>query len=396
MASGARFGLPPAWADSLAAELREIERLSLTRTIVTPESGPEARVALGGRRCLHFTSNNYLGLSTDPRLIKAANAATLRYGAGAASSRLLCGSTPLHHELEARLAKLKGMQAALLYSSGYLANVGLISALAGPGDTIFSDSLNHASIIDGTRLSRAETVIYRHCDPSDLERLLRKSRAKRKLIYTESVFSMDGDIAPLPDILTLAKRYGALLVIDEAHATGILGRDGAGALSHSGITGGPIAVMGTLSKALGSAGGFVAGDATLISFLINRSRTFIFNTALPAGSVGAALAALDIVAKEPWRRTTGLALAQRLREGFRDLGYPETPSQTQIVPLVIGAADAAVAMERRLRKRGILAKAVRPPTVPKGTSRIRFNLMATHTEQDVDAVLKALGKSRRG
>ncbi len=396
MASKRPFALPQAWTKALAGELGAIERRSLTRSIVTPESGPEAHVILGGKRYIHFTSNNYLGLSTDPRVIEAANAATQRYGAGASASRLLCGSTPLHEELEKRLAKLKGTQAALLFSSGYLANVGLISALLGPDDVLFSDSLNHASIIDGARLSRATTVVYRHCDLNDLEAQLKKAKAKRKLIYTESVFSMDGDIAPLPGLVDLATRYGALLVIDEAHATGILGRDGAGALSHFKIKQGPLVVMGTMSKALGSAGGFVAGDETLIQFLINRCRTFIFNTALPAGSVGAALAALDVIKTEPWRREKVLALAQRLRDGFLRLGYPETPSQTQIVPLVIGAADAAVEMEQHLKHTGILAKAIRPPTVPKGTSRIRFNLMATHEEKDVDTVLKALSKARGG
>jgi 8-amino-7-oxononanoate synthase len=396
MASKRPFALPQAWAKSLAAELRAIERRGLTRSIVTPESGPEAHAILGGKRYIHFTSNNYLGLSTDPRLIAAANAATSRYGAGTAASRLLCGSTPLHEELERRIAKLKRTESALLFSSGYLANVGLISALTGLGDLLLSDSLNHASIIDGARLSRATTAVYCHCDLNDVEAHLKKATAKRKVIYTESLFSMDGDIAPLPGLVALAERYGALLVIDEAHATGILGRDGAGALSHFGIKRGPVVVMGTLSKALGSAGGFVAGDKTLINFLINRCRTFIFNTALPAGSVAAALAALDVVAQEPWRRENVLALAQRLRYGFRALGYPETPSQTQIVPLVIGEAAAAVAMEKRLKDAGILAKAIRPPTVPQGTSRIRFNLMATHTEKDVEAVLKALGKTRHG
>jgi len=396
MASDARSELPRPWAESLAGKLRDLERQTLTRSIVTPETGPEPQVTLGGKRYVHFTSNNYLGLSTDPRIVEASVEATRRYGASTSASRLLCGSTPLHDALEAKLARLKRTEACLLFSSGYLANVGLISALAGPDDAVFSDRLNHASIIDGCRLSRATTVIYPHCDVKALEGLLQRTTAKRRLIVSESVFSMDGDIAPVRELVEVAKRFDALLVLDEAHATGVLGPDGGGALSHFGIAGTPTMIMGTLSKALGSAGGFVAANATVVDFLRNRCRTFIFNTALPAGSAGAALTALDIVEQEPWRREKVLALSKHLREGFVALGYPPSRSETPIVPLVLGEADVAVAMEQRLKAAGVLARAIRPPTVPPGTSRIRFNVMASHDETDVGQALAAVRDASRG
>lgn len=393
MGSPGPFQLPESWATHVRGELAEIDRQDLRRTILTPETGQGPRIRLYGRELLNFTSNNYLGLATDDRVVAGAVAAAREYGAGAGAARLLCGSTPIHEELETRLAELKGQERALLYSAGYLANLGVITALAGKGDVVFSDALNHASIIDGCRLSGATPAIFRHSDAAHLEELLASTPARRRLVVTETVFSMDGDIGPLPALVELARRYEALLLIDEAHATGVIGDHGAGALSHFGIDEGPVVVIGTLSKALGSAGGFVAGPAALIDFLVNRSRSFIFQTALPPPSVGAALAALDIMAAEPARQRHLAELADRLRVGLAALGYAPTASETAIVPLVIGEAAAAVQLELRLRDRGILAKAIRPPTVPTGTSRIRFNVMATHTAADVDAVLAAVPRA---
>ncbi len=379
-----------AWLGELGSELAALDARALRRTVLTPETGQGERVTIDGRSLLNLTSNNYLGLAHDPRVIEGAVAAARTYGASVSASRLLCGSTPLHEELEERLAALKGQERALLYGAGYLANLGVLTALAGPEDAIFSDALNHASIIDGCRLSGATTKVYRHLDLDDLGELLAATPSRRRLIVSETVFSMDGDLAPLPGLVALARRHDAILVIDEAHATGVLGADGGGALSHFGLDSEGLIVVGTLSKALGSAGGFVAANATVIDYLLNRSRPFIFNTALPPASVGAALAALDVVAAEPERRENLADLAACLREGLAAAGHPATTSETQIVPLVLGPAEAALAAERALREAGVLAKAIRPPTVPEGTARIRFNLMATHTVDDVDRVLAAV------
>ena len=378
------------WASDLESDLRRLDELSLRRSIITPETGQEPHVFVQGRRYTLFTSNNYLGLSTHPEVIDASIEATRAYGTSVSSSRLLCGSTPLHEELEARLAALKSREACLLFSSGYLANLGLMTAFLDSEDVIFSDRLNHASIIDGSRLSAAKVALYDHGDPSHLEVLLGETPAKRRLIVSESVFSMDGDLAPVPELLALAERFGALLVLDEAHATGLLGEDGAGALSLFGISDGPIVIVGTLSKALGSIGGFVAADRTLISVLLNRSRSFIFNTALHAGAVAAALASIKLLETEPWRRERSLSMAGALRDGIVQRGFPPSKSVTPIVPLMIGDAEAALALDLRLREAGVLARAIRPPTVPEGTSRIRFNVMATHEEEDISHVLGLL------
>ncbi|MDE2933565.1 MAG: 8-amino-7-oxononanoate synthase [Chloroflexota bacterium] len=378
------------WLGELRDELDDLDRQSLRRTVLTPRDGQGETLSIDGRELLNLTSNNYLGLAADPRVVEAAAKAARAYGASVSASRLLCGSTPLHEELEGRLAALKGQEAALLYSSGYLANLGVLTALARPGDVIFSDALNHASIIDGCRLSGAETRVYGHGDAEHLAELLAATPARRRLIVSETVFSMDGDIAPLPSLVELARAHDAVLVLDEAHATGVLGPNGEGALSRLGLDPEGIVIVGTLSKALASAGGFVAADATVIDYLVNRSRPFIFNTALPPASVGAALAALDIVAAEPERRAHLDTLAARLRDGLLEAGYPPSDSETAIVPLLLGSAGAALALEQHLRDAGILSRAIRPPTVPEGTARIRFNLIATHTTDDVDRVLTAV------
>ena len=378
------------WTSDLESDLRRLDELSLRRSIITPETGQEAHVFLQGRRYTLFTSNNYLGLSTHPEVIEASIEATRAYGTSVSASRLLCGSTPLHEELEARLAELKSREACLLFSSGYLANLGVMTAFLDSGDVIFSDRLNHASIIDGSRLSAAKVAVYDHCDPNHLEVLLRETPAKRRLIVSESVFSMDGDLAPVPELLGLAERFGALLVLDEAHATGLLGEDGAGVLSLFGISDGPIVIVGTLSKALGSMGGFVAADQTLISVLMNRARSFTFNTALHAGAVAAALASIKLLETEPWRRERSLSLARALRDGILRREFPPSNSVTQIVPLIIGNVEAALALDSRFREAGVLARAIRPPTVPEGTTRIRFCVMATHDEEDINHVLSLL------
>jgi len=382
------------WVEGFEDELEKLNSLALQRRIVTPNSGQGRLIELDDETLINFTSNNYLGLSTDPRVVAGAVSATREYGASVSAARLLCGSTPLHEELERRLAALKGREACLLYSAGYLANIGVLAALAAEGDVIFSDELNHASIIDGCRLSRAESKIYRHRDLNDLEEQLATTDANRRIIVTETVFSMDGDIAPLPALLNLAERYDAAVMIDEAHATGVLGRNGSGAFSHFDIdisdTSVPVVIVGTLSKAIGSIGGFVAADEAIIAYLVNRSRAFIFNTALPPSAVGAALASLDIIESESQLQTHVQSLAVRLRNGLEAKGYTTAPSETQIIPMMLGEAEKALTMEQELRAKGILARAIRPPTVPPGGSRIRFNLSATHQEADVDQALAAI------
>ena len=379
-----------AWAEPLRAELAALEARSLRRSVLTPDSGQDAEVEIAGRRYVHFTSNNYLGLATDPRLKAAAQASVERYGTSVTASRLLAGSTPQHDDLERRLAALNGHDACLLFSAGYLANLGVMTALTGPGTEVFSDALNHASIIDGCRMARAQVRVYPHGDMAALATLLAASDAARKIVVSETVFSMDGDIAPLPELAGIARRHEAALVLDDAHGVGVFGPGGEGALAHFGLDGRDAIVVGTLSKALGSVGGFVAAEGDVVEYLLNKARPFIFNTALPPAAIGAAHAALDIVAAEPERRARVLALADDLRARLRALGFDPGPSASPIVPAIVGTAEAALAVEARLRAGGVLAKAVRPPTVPEGTSRIRLNVMATHSDAHVAAVSAAL------
>ena len=379
-------GLPPAWADFLRAERVRLERLGLRRSVVTPERRGGVHATLGGREYVAFTSNDYLGLASRPEVIEAANAAASRYGTGARSARLLHGSTPAHEALEERLAAWSGQPAALLFSSGYMANLGVIGALAGGGDVVFHDQRAHASIIDGAKLSGASAVSYPHNDAERLDDLLRRTPARRRLVATESLFSMDGDLAPLEALSDTALRHEALLVVDEAHAVGVFG---GGLLAAHGAGPGAV-VVGTLSKALGSIGGFAAGDAALIDYLINRARTFIFDTALPPSAVAAASAALDIARAEPELAERTLGLSEALRVGLTDLGYPPSTSASQIVPLILGKPAAALAAEEHLRERGILARAVRPPATPRGASRIRFGVTAAHDAGHIRQVVAAL------
>ena len=392
MGSTASPGPPGPWADFLRSERGRLERLGLRRSVVTPEGRAGVRASLGGREYVLFTTNDYLGLGAHPEVTAASGEAAGRFGAGAASARLLHGSTPLHEELQERLARLTARPSSLLFSSGYMANLGLLSALAGKGDAILHDERAHASIIDGARLSRATAIPYPHNDAGRLDDLLLRTPARRRLVVTESVFSMDGDLAPLEALGETAARHDALLVVDEAHAIGVFG-EGSGLLGSLELDV-PAVVTGTLSKALGSIGGFVAGDRALVEFLVDRARTFIFDTALPPSAVAAAAAALDVARKEPWRRQRALALGGSLRSGLEGLGYPAPCSASQIVPVLLGRPAAAVAAEEHLKAHGILARAVRPPAVPRGTSRIRFGLTAAHEEEHLERVAAAMGSFR--
>ncbi len=382
--------------DMFEQELSTLAQNHLLRRPVVVEPCDGSRVTIAGKSLLIMCSNDYLGLSNHPSLLEAAHRAMDLYGFGSGASRLVSGTGPLHQELEERIACFKGTEAAILFNSGYAANTGIIPALAGEGDVILSDSLNHASIIDGCRLSRASVQVYRHKDRDHLEELLRNnSSARRRLIITDGVFSMDGDIAPLPDLVTLAEEYDALLMVDDAHATGVLGKRGRGIAEYFGLEGRIHIQMGTFGKALGSFGAFAAGSRDIIDYLINRSRSYIFSTALPSAVCAASMAALQIVEQEPSRREALWKNRDRFVAGLSDLGITAGNSGTPIIPLVIGGAEKTLQAGSRLFAEGIFAAAIRPPTVADGASRIRMTVLATHSDQDIDAALAVLRKLKQ-
>ncbi len=362
-------------------DLEERRRRGLYRVRRRLQSGQGARVRLRGRELINFSSNDYLALAGDARLARAAARAARRYGCGAGASPLVSGSTPPLRVLERTLADWEGTEAALVFSSGYAANLALVSALAGREDAVFSDELNHASLIDGCRLSRATVHVYRHNDVNHLADLLRNEghRARRRLIVSDTVFSMDGDLAPLAELVELAERFDCLLLIDEAHATGVLGEKGRGvtdSLPGGGWSSERIVKMGTLSKALGAQGGFVCGSRLLIAWLVNQARPYIFSTALSPPSAAAARRAVSIARQEPERRHQVLALAERLRRELREVGGRVGDSCCQIVPLIIGESRQALALSRRLKEHGLLVPAIRPPSVPEGSARLRISVTA--------------------
>ena len=376
---------------NLAQELEKLTSQDLRRSLTRVEEAlPGGRVRVDGRVLLNLSSNDYLGLSQEPRLIAAAREAAARWGVGAGSSRLVVGHLALHEEVEARLAEFKGTEAAVIFSTGYMANLGTISALVGPGDTVFCDRLNHASIYDGIKLSGANLARFPHRDLDRLEALLQKADAGRRLIVTDSVFSVDGDLASLKDLVELKDRYGACLMVDEAHATGVLGHRGAGLAAALGLTQRVEVHMGTLSKAMGTLGGFVAGDRRLIDYLHNRARSFIYSTALPPPVLGAIAAALDIVTQEPERRRYLLTEAERFRHTLTQAGFDILGSETQIVPVLAGDNARTLRLAAQLRQRGLMAVALRPPTVPPGRSRVRFSLSAAHTSEDLAEARQAI------
>jgi 8-amino-7-oxononanoate synthase len=373
-----------------AARLQELERQSLVRRhrIVAGPTG--TRVRMGGVELLSFCSNDYLGLANHPELVAAATAGLQRYGVGAGSSALVTGHMDVHEALTEALARFVGLPRALLFSSGYLANVGAITALAAPGDAIFSDALNHASLIDGCRLSRATVHRYPHLDLAALERLLAGTPAANRFVVTDIVFSMDGDVAPLPALVALCERHGAWLVADDAHGFGVLGREGRGSLAHFEVASDRLVYVGTLGKAAGVAGAFVAGPEDAVELVLQGARTHIFSTAFPPALAHALLASLEIIARDEWRRTHLAALIARLRSGIAGLPWRLPHSETPIQPLVVGENAAALALSDALRARGVLVPAIRPPTVPPGTARLRISLSAAHSLEDADTLVGAL------
>jgi 8-amino-7-oxononanoate synthase len=378
--------------DWIDGELAALEAKGLRRTLepIGPAQGPVIEV--GGRALVNLCSNDYLGLAFDERVRKGAAEAALRDGAGSGAARLVAGDLPIHGELERALAAFHGTESALLFNSGYHANAGLPPALVGRGDAIFSDVLNHASIVDGAQLSRAEFVRYRHCDVEELSTLLARSKARRKLVVTDAVFSMDGDAAPLAEIAPLCVRHGAMLYVDEAHAVGVLGPTGAGLAEALGVKALVDVEMGTLGKALGSFGAYVAGERRLRDLLLTRARTFVFTTALPPAACGATLAALAIVRGDPERRSRLHALCERLRTGLAKLGFDASRVVSPIFPVILGSEERALAAAAALRERGFFVRAIRPPTVPAGTSRLRVALSAGLTDVQVDGFLGALAE----
>ncbi len=369
-------------------ELSQLWQRHILRRMKIVESWQGPFAVIEGRQVLVMCSNDYLGLASRTELGEAAVSAIERFGFGSGASRLVSGTSELHHELEQRIADFKGTEAALLFNTGYAANTGIISALVEEGDLILSDSLNHASIIDGCRLSRAGVLVYRHRDVDHVENLLRQNvNARRKLIVSDSVFSMDGDIAPLPELAAIAEKYGALFMVDDAHATGVLGRNGRGSVEHFGLAGRVAVQMGTLGKALGAFGAYVAGSRTLIDYLVNRSRSFIFSTALPPLVCAASMAALKIVDCEPDLRKRLWNNRQRLVAGLQSAGIKLGNSKTPIVPVPAGDSETALKLSENLFQNGIFAAAIRPPTVPEGSARIRLTVTASHTYQDIDRVV---------
>jgi 8-amino-7-oxononanoate synthase len=370
--------------------LDDLRSAGLYRRLRLIESPQGPRVTLDGTEVLLLCSNNYLGLADHPRVRQAASDAAERFGAGAGASRLISGNMSLHDRLEKRLAAFSGYEAALLFGSGYLANLGTVAALAGRGQVVFSDELNHASLIDGCRISRAEPFVYRHRDLDHLAWGLRKADARAALIVTDAIFSMDGDVAPIAEIFELARRHGCRLLVDEAHAIGSLGPGGRGAVAEAGLSGEVDVVVGTLGKTLGSYGAYVCASAEVVELLVNVARPFIFSTALPPPAVGAAIAALAMLDGQPGMVEHLRRNSATLRDALIEQGLDAGPSRTQIVPVVVGDADRAVALCERALEGRVFAQAIRPPTVPPGTSRLRLSVMANHRQNDLCAAARVI------
>ncbi len=366
----------------------------MLRELKTVLPTDRARIRVDGREYINFSSNDYLGLAAHPELARAARKA-LTPVVGSSAARLMTGSTPPYHLLEEKVSHFKRKPAALVYNSGYQANVGIISALCGKDDAIFSDRLNHASIVDGIRLSGAKCFRFRHNDAEHLEELLSRHRTgfREVLIVTETVFSMDGDIAPVEKLVRLKEKYDCLLMVDEAHATGIFGKDGSGITGDAGMARGVDIIMGTFSKALGGFGSYVATSAAIRDYLINTSRSFIYSTALPPAVIAAGIASLDIVAGEPHRRETLLANADHFRNRLKEAGFC-VKGDSQIVPVIVGDSGETVRLSESLKDKGYWVTPVRPPTVPQGQARLRMSLTFNHTRDDLDRFVEAIKQER--
>ena len=378
--------------DSISDELQALDAASLKRVRRQVEAVRGTTLRINGREILAFCSNDYLGLSQHPEVIEAARRGASTWGTGSTASPLVCGHSASHEALEHELARFVGMPRALYFGAGFAANSGLVPALAGRGDELFCDALNHASLIDGARLSRAQISVYPHGDVAALAALMEKSTARRKLILTDSVFSMDGDIAALAELLQLAEAHDALLVVDDAHGFGVLGPQGRGALAMHGLASPRIVLMGTLSKAAGSVGAFVAGDARIVELVMQRARSYVFATGAPAMITEALRASLRLIEAEEWRRERLVGHVRSLRAALAQGPFAGRllESSTAIQPLIVGENDAALRLMADLWDQGLWAPAIRPPTVPAGTARLRITLSAAHADEDVERLAAAL------
>jgi len=372
-------------------ELSKIKKSGLYRELKVVGNAQDTRIDIEGKTYLSFCSNNYLGLANHPSVIEAVKKAVDEYGWGACASRLVSGNMTLHEALEKEISRFKRKDAAIVFPTGYMANLGVISSLVSGGDLVISDKLNHASIIDGCRLSGADFRVYAHCNMEKLETILKKtSKYNRKLIVTDSVFSMDGDLAPLPDIVRIAKEYNAMVMVDEAHGTGVFGENGRGVVEYFNLDNEVDVVMGTLSKAIGSLGGYVCGDDDLISYLRNKARPFMYTTALPPAVCAASIASINLIQEDPSLREALWNNVCCIKERLGLLGIDMISSQSQIIPLLIGDTQKAVDISKLLYERGILIPAIRPPTVPANSSRLRMTVMSSHTQDDLESLFKVL------
>lgn len=380
----------------IASELRETGARGLQRRRRLLESAQGTLVRIDGAQKLSFSSNDYLGLAGDRRIADALCEGAMQWGAGAGASHLVTGHQRVHEELEQKLAAFTGMPRALLFSSGYLANLAIVTTLATPSCEIFADRLNHASLNDATLLSRVRFRRYPHCDPGALEEQLSRSQAPQKMVVTDAVFSMDGDIAPLDALLGLCERHDAMLVVDDAHGFGVLGREGAGSVSHFRLDSPRIVYMGTLGKAAGVSGAFVAAADPVIELMVQQARPYIYTTASPPALACALIKSLELIARESWRRERLLQLSARLATTLQLRRWKLVSSMTPIQPLIVGTNAESVALSESLSAAGILVPAIRPPTVPEGTARLRISLSAAHSEQDVQRLADALHVAERG
>jgi 8-amino-7-oxononanoate synthase len=393
---------PAAESDDLFAKarqftrLREVQAMGLYPYFVPVQASGSTEVIINGKRGVMVGSNNYLGLSHDPRVVAAAQEAIAQYGTACTGSRFLNGNTELHERIEFRLAKLTGKEAALVFSTGFQTNLGVISALVGRDDTVYIDKLDHASVVDGCRLAAGETIRFRHGDLDELEAKLRQSRGGGKLIVVDGVFSMEGDIVDLPRLAQLRAQYDTRLAVDDAHAIGVLGATGAGTAEHFGLTAEVDLIIGTFSKSFASIGGFVAGEQIVIDYLKHHARSLIFSASMPPSACAAVLASIDILEQEPERRLNVWKNAARMQEGFRSLGFDTGGSETPIVPVVVGDDLLTFEFWRQLYDNGVFANAVVAPAVPPHASRIRTSYSATHTPEQLDFVLEVFARVGKG
>ncbi len=379
--------------DFLDNTLLALADKGLLRKMRMLEGSQNREIIVDGKKVINFCSNNYLGLADHDKLKEAAIATIRQEGFGAGAARLVCGNLSSHVRLEKKMAQFKATESCLLFNSGYTANVGIISSILGRDDIVFSDKLNHASILDGILLSGAEYKRYNHADTESLEAMLKTAVVSgKRLIVTDSVFSMDGDLAPLPEIVALAQKYNALFMVDEAHGLGVLGKNGKGAVEHFGLEGKIDIQMGTFSKAAGSFGAYCCGSRALVDFLINKARSFIYTTGLPPAIAAASLAGIEIIESQPQRRQNLWENTHFVLKGLKDFGFDIFKSQTPIIPILVKDAALSLRFSQMLFESGIFVSAIRPPTVPANTARLRVTLMATHTQEDLENLLKHVGR----